>query len=50
MADDQARKLADNGSTPMQRSHTSADTHLHCASEHFSNCFSPRPPTHRLLS
>ena len=50
MADDRARVLADSGSTRLQRSHTSADTHLHCASEHFSNCLSPRPPAHRLLS
>ena len=43
MADERARKLADKGSTPFQRSHTSADTHLHYASEHFSNYCSPAP-------
>jgi len=50
MADDRARKLADKGSTPLQRSHTFADSHLPCASEHFNNSFSPRSPAHRLLS
>lgn len=43
MADDRARKLADKGSTRLQRSHSSADTHLHCSSEHFSNCCSLAP-------
>ena len=50
MADERPRKLAGKGPTLLQRSHTSADTHLHCVSEHFSNCFSRRPPGHRWLS
>ena len=50
MADERPRKLAGKGPTLLQRSHTSADTHLHCVSEHFSNCFSPSPPAYRLLS
>jgi hypothetical protein len=41
MADDQARKLADKGPTLLERSHTSADIHLHCASEHFCKTASP---------
>ena len=41
MAEDRARRLADRGSTLLQRSHTSADSHLHCASEHFSKTASP---------
>jgi hypothetical protein len=50
MADDRVQKLAAKGSTPSRCSHTSADTHFHCASEHFSNSFSPRPAAHRWLS
>ena len=51
MADERARKLAESALKPSCSARTLPPTlNLNCASEHFSNCFPPRPLVHRLLS